>query len=391
MLDLMPKRYIKHSEINNWNMYADGLNEFPYVKKYTEEIFKKWIANLQNPLANRWIKKLFTKNLDIFDTRLYEIENQIGEKNLLAFFEELYCENSESEKLYTKIDSIWGEILAFSEIAKVGYKSIEKIPRIGDIERDNSIFSVKTILDLDVNYQIIEETIRGISFIEENAIIRKYNYVKFSDGENIDYDFLSSISDFINHSLVDTLDYLTKQKDQEYIKIEIFKSMFYKIHNTQSLLEAKIYSHFTNDISYIIELSEKRYQSKNKNHRIKFQFTDDLKQQKNFYYVSYDTNTYFEGNEISKIFLKNRITEKINEFDRSFVNVLKEKKFIGWINISIHPQHENFVINNKQKFKSIINSIIGKNPYKVIVFLIPQFGFDLKNSLFLEFDENNSK
>lgn len=387
MLDVMPKKFIKLSEINNWKNYSNGLIGQKFAKKYTEEILKKWVESMENPLINPWIHQLFENRLNGLNNFLEQLEDEIGEKNLFLFFNEIMNEGSESEYILKKIKSIYGEIRTFNELKKENPNQIKKISKIGDIECDNEIISIKTILDLDLNYQIIEEIIRGLLLIEENKVVRKFNYIKLMNGENIDDNFLFSVSDFLNSTLIDSLEYMSKQIHQDYIHIELFMNKYDKAGIRNSLFESKINKYANHEDIIIFELSEKLIgENNNRISKIKLRFVDDLNKQKNSFSVSYDTNTYFEGNEISELFLRNRISSIIRKFDESFTKVPEDKEFIGWINITIHPTHEDYVINNKEKIHSLLKSIVGDKEYEIRVSLNPQWGFDLKETTVMRFD-----
>ena len=89
MLDLMPKKFIKRSDINKWEMYSDGLVGQKYAQKYTEKLLKKWVATLNNPLNNPWVKHLFENRLRHLDVLFERIESDIGEENLMLFIDEI--------------------------------------------------------------------------------------------------------------------------------------------------------------------------------------------------------------------------------------------------------------------------------------------------------------
>ena len=65
------------------------------------------------------------------------------------------------------------------------------------------------------------------------------------------------------------------------------------------------------------------------------------------------------------------IQDYLKKFDNSY-SIIKEqnKNFIGWINISLHPQNEVF-IPNSEDLKKEIKDIKGNREYMIILALRP--------------------
>lgn len=388
MLDKIPDKLISKRIINNWNPYSSNLINYNLVNQYCQRGFKKWVQSLENPLAIDWIEQLFTAQLTDINDTFKGLEKKLGSENFQHLLTETFKQGGQAIEINKKIKSIQGEIYAYYFLDDYEVKNLSKINKYGDWESENSIISVKSILDLDIQYQLIEREIRGLHFIEENSAIRNFNHVRLNAQAGIDDLFLQHICQFINQSLNSTLKHCINNINYcNNIHIEYFIPLFNN-QNTyygQVLINVINYLQHNERIVYI-EISEYRFsEHPNSKHRIELIFRDYLGRPKVNYYITNETYSYYKVNKLNWEFLNQRISDNLKKFDSYANNPKIKKEFIGWINLSISPMHQFFIQSNRDLIGQKIKEIINNRSYRVFVCLIPQWGFDMKEPIIFDF------
>ncbi len=333
-----------------------------------------------------WIQWLYKNNLDELDQDLKKLEEKIGKDSLKLVFAELKNEDNRTEAIIKKMQSLKGEFVAFNKLSSDGYTGLKKMRQVGDWENDNTIISVKSILDLDLNYKLIEDTIRGMIFVKENEILRKYNHIDLRDGKKIDDQFRTKIITYLQNSLCSTIYFinneLTQVGNNGYVEVKISK---FFVHNKvpSGYMEVCIsgYSNYCNSSKKVIKIDfkENRVGKEEQKHQLTIQL-ESKDGKNNTFSVHFDTQVYEEGQQLDLDYLSKRISEHLKHFDIS-VNKTNQKQFVGWINISIHSMHECYALQNKRKIENTIKGIKNDKQYKVVFCLTPQTGFDLKSAI----------
>jgi hypothetical protein len=379
MINEKPQKTINRIDINNFGLYSQNIEGHPFIKKFMFDLIKKWIENLPDPMQVPWIFDLYRGKVRYLDDFLQRMENQVGEDNLDLFLRELFVENFKTEEdLYRKTESIYAELLAFSLLEKEGHKDLRKIRKIGDIESDIGIISVKSILDLDLNYKLIENVIWSLIINSENFILRKIDFVRLYNKENIDYKFLKNIITFLEESLTNSLEFLTKENKSNILTIEFQKSIINKANQTEGLFKVSINRWYQNSTEKNYFYFDENRKGEKKKHKIEMMFERDLIQESDFFYVTNDTTMWGEGEGIDPKFLAERLEFYLHEIDRQIDKVPKDKCFIGWINVSVSPMYQNSVIRNIEKIQDVIKGVKGNRKYQVVLCLAPQLGFEMK-------------
>lgn len=193
-VDVMPKNLIRKDDLNKWNKYSQNICKYPCIDKYLSKIIKEWVEKYGNPLQIPWVLWSYIDRLKELNEAFKLLEERAGKETVNKLMNELNTYKPESAyEILNKIHSLIGEITVFFELSKK-YKNIRKINSMGDWECNNSIVSVKSKLILDFNYQIIENFIKSLFYIEENYILRKYGEIEIKDSyKNIDDVFLKKI------------------------------------------------------------------------------------------------------------------------------------------------------------------------------------------------------
>jgi len=378
----LPKNLISKKDLKIWKKYSAGLKDKKFVKKYLETTLKKWVKNLSNPISINWILWLYKNKLEKLNKNLESLENKMGEENLTLIFDELKKEGGNTESVLIKIDSLTGEIIAFEKLTDDGHTNLIKISTGGDWESETAIISVKSILDLDLNYQLIENTIQGMICIQENSILRKYSKIRLDDEKKLDHKFRKKIIWFLENSLLNTLQFIDEELENN-DNIEIETTKFY-IKKKQQTGYLKIYLYGNSKHSkktITITLQEDRVGKPKLEHQLEIYFRINDSQYRNIFSISFNTNTYRDGKPLDFDRLQESIQKHLNKFDQDKEKLKNNKSFIGWINISIHPMHESYVLKNKEKIEEFMKTNKGDRKYTIVFCLNPQLGFDLRKAI----------
>lgn len=385
MIGIIPKKLISRKDIKNWQNYSAGLDNKPFIRKYLGSIMKKWIEELSNPLAVFLVQKLFEDKLEKLDKKLEALEGKLGEENLESIFNELGKERGDMAEVTMKIESLNGEIITLNKLASEGHKNLKKISQGGDWESDTAIISVKSILDLDLNYQLIESTVRGMIYIQENDILRKYSRTELRDEKKLDHKFRTKIIWFLENSLLNTLRFIDSELENTG-NIEIKTSKFY-VENNQRTGYLEICSYgYADGPKRIIEitLQEDRAGQQKLEHQVKIKFEAISTADSKTFSVGFKSNAYWESQELNFDYFQGTIRDRLEDFDKDKKKIKNGKDFVGWINISIHPMHECYVLGNKQRIEEFVRTIKCGRQYKVMFCLNPQMGFDLTKAIIFE-------
>lgn len=378
MLDIMPQKLIRKNDLNNWGRYSDNISN--YVKKYLQDTLKYWIEHINNPLSIRWVLELFEGEIDYLDKTLKELEEKINENDLKDLIKELPKKTKYPSEITKKILSLNGELYALNELSQK-YKNIKRIYSVGDWECDDTIFSIKSILDLDFNYQVMENHIRSLFFIEENNTLRNYDYILLQAQENIDDKFREKIISFLEVELINLLikcDSFSGYKELVANDVDATKSPVV-------LIRVSMDKKDTSEREVIITIREDRSGKLKSYHQVEI-ILKDGKTDKIGFSIEYDTDCYWEGCLMDRNKVKSRIEEKVKEFDKGFQKSKeKNKYFEGWINVSVHSMHEGDINKNKDEIWQFIKGVIGTKNYKIHVSFSPQMRFDLEKPVILDF------
>lgn len=392
MIDLMPQKFIPKSDLNDWSYYSNNIHNFPYVKKYLQDILKYWVENIDNPLSIPWVLALFAGEgeLDNLDKTLGELEKKLGGNNLKGIFKELQDEKTKhSSNVCIKIHSLSEEIKVFLENLPIkNGKNIKKITSIGDWEYDNTIISVKSILPLEFNRQLIENTVRSMFFIKEYSILRNYYKVTIGKCGNIDDTFRRKITSFLESKLISLLNsWNYPSSERDYYKEKPVRSGYDK--HTKGHLRINTYRYDSpngKEIGITMHWDEtSKKTGKSKGHHIEMIFEENIKDA-NYLYVAYDTDVFWLGNEIDKKHLKCSIEKRVKNFDDNYLAARnKNKNFEGWITSSVSPINENYIVGQQEAVQQWIRGVIGSKNYKIHVVLRPMARFALKGPMIFDF------
>jgi len=278
--------------------------------------------------------------------------------------------------LKVSLKPLFGEVFAYFDLIKK-FNKVNKIEEHGDwLCDDKTVVSVKTKNALDHNYELIENAIRSLYFIKENSFLKKYNHIEISQGKNIDYKFRNNVTWFINSVLSEFINFQNKQLNT-WNNFELKTTKYFDNGTLQRTLKVELEVFKDNaDKEDIISLFIKEDRSGEKqsfNHQIKLEFNS--RSDKNTLSVLFDINAFVVSSKADFSDLRVYIQDYLKEFDKSYSIINEQNKnFIGWINISLHPQNEVFIPNSEALIKEI-KDIKGNREYMIILALHPKWNF----------------
>ncbi len=377
MIDLLRGCLIKKDSINEWDSYPKNIDKFPYVKKYLEPLLRKWIKSTSNPLAIEWVVLLLTGGMERSEEAFKGLEDNLGEDNLRKVLNEL--ENSkksikskkeDADQISIKIASLWGEILVYSSL-KERYGFVEKMEKTGDWLCNGSIIiSVKTKLDLDLNYELIENSIRSLFYLKENdAIGRRYSIVSLMRPVNIDHAFRQKINWFIEKHLSDSIirsDKLMYSIDS--IQEELLKRYDDK-EGRSSMLTVKLTGGIYNGVRQIVAIiREKRTYDQNE-HSMEIYFKQSKNDLHRSYYMSQKlTDSWWGEPKIDEELLRKWIEGPKERIDIDYKKAVgKRREFVGWININLHPRYQDYFTKSEVEIQKALDGVLKGIDYKVFV------------------------
>ena len=378
---------ISNEEIKQWEKYSSKLEKYPIVKKYLEKHLKKWVESpkVLNPLAIPWIYELFNDNLNWLEDRLQMFESDLNQENIervLREFKKGFEKGREIsdmpvDEISKKLSSLEKEIIVYSFLRWKyckEYTKIQKIFKIGDWKCSNNsgnelIVSVKAKLELDFNFQIIENYLKGMFHIKENDILRAINYINISKGKNLTDSFRKQVISYLEKEFIG--DFVSILGDGLFVEgSKIFKHLKINI-DFDRFDRRKVTFHF----------------STKSGSEIKITFKNDPNKNKDIVDFDCDTNTFFKGEEMDLKALKNWIGGHLGGFDKSYA---KEKDFVGIFVYPVHHKHIDYLNQNSDVVKIELEDFIGNKEYPIIVIFYPQHKFDHYKSHIFESAKGNA-
>ena len=383
MHDLMPKRLISKQDLNKWELYSSELKNYKFINKHLGNILSKWVQKLENPLEIDWIQQLFLSRLDYLDEMLNTLEKLLGEKNLQYLLDEIRDQGGTAEALNEKIKSIQGEIQSFIQLTNLKNMNIRKIAEVGDWETETKIISVKTLSDIDQNYQIIENKIRSLHFIKEYSTLRKYNHIRLLNQSGLDYHFRSQINKFLQLSFMDAIKFVDETTPAIFNPLNFSQPGSNKQGVQISQTRIQVYREIKPNEEYIIFFihNERQDEENEQKHEITIKLESYPNTPKNSFSFFYDTHAFSSNTPININKLMKQVQLKILMFDNNCSNNDTNKVFHGWINIPISPLHQKYVMNNLSQIKKSLFSLKENRSYEIFICLLPQFGFEMKEPI----------
>lgn len=371
MLTLRPKKLIKISDLNDIAAYEIKSESCALIQKYILPIVEKLVSTLPNPLAVGLVRSMFDKEVSSLEKTLQGYITLMGQDNFEKVCRELLEQNYQSEAEFEqKLQSMMGEINTYRKISNT-FKALRKINAIGDWGSDEILVSVKTLLSVDSNYQMIEGYLLSFFYIDDCEPIHKYNWIQIRHQTNVDYRFRDEVIDFLKFRLCSIVKELAF-KDRailEYTKKDKFKRV---ITIKGQNFDKKV---------LLIDISEQRTKDQSSLTRHGLGFRLKKMDIQDGISVSNDYGVYWEGMGFDWEKLKPLIIGNISKLEGQFLKVKDPTRFLGCIPVVVHPMYEDYVKDSSEKIQELLRELIRGKQFQIVICLLPQISFSSTKEL----------
>jgi hypothetical protein len=387
-LTLLPEQPISLHDAHNWATYKKSLERTPLAHKYLRETLRSWVevADVPNPLVLPWIRSLVNGDLEFLERFLIDLESEMGESNLGMLLDDLLRKKGSASDIRRDIASLWGEIMAFRYLRDLGANEVKKITARGDWLADDQTVSVKTILDIDHNYGVVEDALEGYAYLDECPTIRQLAHVRVKNGRGLDYEFMAKVLRLIDMHLEKILAFLVKDlgfPDWYFSSIEVealrIPEAAHADESGRLLLKATRHDHE----KMLLTLDDIRAgkPANGPGHGIELEFELGEPESPEFSTTN-DLNTWSGMPQVDKVRLGRQISGKICELvDKNAGKNLSE--FAAWINIAMHPSLQQGVATQNDEFRDFLANHVGEVEFSVVVYAYG--GFELAKPVFANF------
>jgi hypothetical protein len=384
-LTMLPEKPIPLRVARDWANYEKNLGATPLVRKHLLEILKGWVENpkIHNPLALPWLRILIDGDLGFLEQILVEFESNMGESNLSKLLPDLLPTSAPLQHTHRCLSALFGEIMTFRKLQELGAENVEKLTTWGDWHADGLTVSVKTILDIDGNHQLIEDVVEGLACLEEYPMVRATNRFRVFNGDGLDDRFMAKVLDFLHADLEETLEHLVSGMGHPrwvYSSVEALRIPEVAGTNERGRFLVKATRHNHREI--LVALKDIGVgESPEQQHRIEFgiKLRQDVSHE---FATSNDFNAWSGEPEIDREKLRLQIAGKLNTIERK--NKGKDVSgFAAWINIEAHPSLQPGIAGHPERIRVLIAKLVEGVDFPVLVYIYG--GFELAEPVLLQF------
>jgi len=383
-LTMLPEKPIPLRAARDWANYEKNLGTTPLVREYLLEILKGWVESpkIPNPLALPWVRALVNGDLGLLEQILVEFESSIGDSNLSKLIPDLLRPNEPLQHTHRCLSALFGEVMTFRKLKELGAENVEKLTTWGDWRADGLTISVKTILDIDRNYQVIEDVAEGLACLEEYPMVRATSHFRVFNGVGLDDRFMAKVLDFLHADLEEILEHLVSGMGHPrwaYSSVEALRDPDMAGTNEKGRFLVK---GFRRHKKVIAELEDVGVgEPPKQEHRIKFEI--ELRQDASHEFAtSNDFNAWSGEPEIDREKLGRQIAGKLNTIEMK--NKGKDiSRFAAWINIEAHPSLQPGIAGHPERIRALISEFVEGVDFPVLVYIYG--GFELAKPVLLLF------
>jgi len=367
-LTMLPDSPVCLSETRNWSLYENGLAKMPLVRKYLGDTLRSWVeeAGVPNPLVLPWVRALYDGSLSFLEPHLADLEAELGRSNLEALIDDLLRKTGPALDLRKDVAALYGEIVAFRGLRDMGAKSIQKVTSRGDWHADGVDVSVKTILDIDHNYQQIEDSLEGNAYLEEFPTLRRMRHIQLRKGRGLDNELMSKVLRLLDHGLERLLAFLLNDfgyPDWHYFSLEGLRVPEVVPVDERGRFSLKAMRHGSQSILLVLEDIRAGEPPGSDGHGLEMDFEkrdDDARE----FSTSNDLNAWWGMPEIDQ----KRLGEKIAGKARAIMSKKREGlPLAGWINVETHPSLQQGIAARPEALEQFASKWVGECDIPLLV------------------------
>jgi hypothetical protein len=382
---MLPEKGIPLRVARDWATYERKLATTPLVHKYVGEILKGWVENprIQNPLALPWLRILIDGNLSFLEQILVEFESDMGESNLSRLIPDLLPTSAPLQHTSRCLSALFGEVMTFRKLKELGATDIKKLTTWGDWQANGLTISVKSILDIDKNYELIEDVVEGLACLEEYPMVRATNHFWVFHGEGLDDKFIEKILGFLHSDLEELLTHLVSGMGYPrwaYSSVEALRIPEVAKNSERGRFLVKATRHNHKEILVVLE-DIGVGDSPEQQHRVELKL--ELRPNASHEFAtSNDFNAWSGEPDVDQEKLGRQIASKLNTLKAK--NKGKDTtEFAAWINIEAHPSLQPGIAGHPERIRDLVSELLEGISFPVFVYIYG--GFELAKPLLLRF------
>jgi len=383
MLTPLPEEPFSEDAVRDWSTYEGNLSRTPLARKYLRGILKAWIENpkIDNPLAIPWLRSLARGGLLTVERYLSDFESDVGQANLAALIPDLFPPNESILHTLRRPSSLYGEIATYRELRKLGAESIKKIKSNGDWLADGHTVSVKTILDLDSNYQLIESAFEGLGWRAENPMIRRTKEFRAYNGTGLDNRFMTQILDFLHsdlEGLLSQLNVMTPYPRWFYAQMELMRDPATAATGEKRRFRVRASRFKGSEIHIELRgIGDSPPSVEARQLQLKLLLRHDTSTE---LWISNDFDAWSESGQGDFGKLLNWIRNRLNALSAQSAKGVNAR-FVGWVNVTVHPSHQAGIALDPNAIGNAVRDLIEDLNFPAVVCLYG--GFELAHPLVL--------
>ena len=308
-----------------------------------------------------------------------EFRNEIGEKNLEDLVHDLLLPNEPLLQTLRRPAALYGELLTYRELHALGARSIKKMTEDGDWLADGHTVSVKTILDLDSNYQLIESAFEGLAWRSEYPMIRRTKGLVLRNGEGLDDRFMRQILDFLHSDLEKLLVQLLTIAPHPrwyYAQIELMRDPATAETKEKRRFRVKASRWEEKQIHVeLLGIGGSPPSTGKRQLTLRLTLRNDAARD---LWMSNDYDAWSGSGQTSFGKLGDQIQNRLDALSKAHERGAA-KSFLGWINITTHPSHQEEVATDPTQMQDLVTRLTSDLPYPTVVCLYG--GFELAKPL----------
>jgi hypothetical protein len=391
---ILPDRPIPLAAAREWTHYGKNLGSTPLVAEHLARTLRSWVESdkIPNPLAIPWVRTLFDGDLASLERHLELVRGEMGDENMALLLGDLLRPRDSMSQILRSISSLFGEITAFRELTRRGITDLRKITVQGDWHGSNTVYSVKTLLDIDHNHHQIETALEGQALLAECPTIRAMRSLRIAKGVGLDYQFMNKLLRFVDRSLERTLRALYRdfaRPDWAFARMEIDALQVPEMASLDEAGRLRFRGARYDSRRALLQFEDVRPDEGNASGTRSVELHTELRTDETLMFsTTSDLNAWWGLPELDRQRLGAKIQAKLEEV-ASRAHSDMPHGYVAWLNIEVHPSLQTGVAHSPDRVRAFLGELAAGMEFPVVFLLYG--GFELSKPLLLEFPPHGAK